>query len=219
MHRARYGALFPHSNHYFNHFERGYRQHPIKALTLREIFASPELDLDQLPQQTHIQRHLLSCESRRRPCQALCQLLQLDNRAHVQARTRAHSHAPKTSLDSLPHQENRLLGLNLLLAKRRHKDKGHPASHTTTGLGHKNESHPTGHTATGLRHASSDHNSFTNTLVLLGLLLVTIKGGTRGLLRGDFTTTRLHCSGLTSLLILALVSIILRDLGLTPSLD
>jgi hypothetical protein len=57
------------------------------------------------------------------------------------------------------------------------------------GLGHKDESHPTGHATTGHGHVSSDLNNSATTLVLLGLLLATIKGGAWGLLAGDWTTS------------------------------
>jgi hypothetical protein len=78
------------------------------------------------------------------------------------------------------------------------------------GLGHKDESHPASHATTGHRHVSSDLNNSATTLVLLGLLLATIKGGAWGLLARDWTTSRLHGSQLTSLLILELASVILR---------
>jgi hypothetical protein len=48
--------------------------------------------------------------------------------------------------------------------------------------GNKNEGHPTGHTTIGLGHTSSDYNNGIATLVHLGLLLGTIKGGALGLL-------------------------------------
>jgi hypothetical protein len=89
---------------------------------------------------------------------------------------RTHAHAPEPSLGSLPHQEKKLQGSGvLLLTKRRYKDKSHPA----------------GHAATWLEHISSDHNNNITTPVLLGLLLVTIKGGAQGLLLGDGRTSRL----------------------------
>jgi hypothetical protein len=90
----------------------------------------------------HIKCHLLSRDTRTRPCQALCQLLQLDTCAPVQTKARAHTHAPEPSLSSLPRQENKLQGSDVLLTKRQHKDKGYLV----------------GHAAIGLRHVSSDHN-------------------------------------------------------------
>jgi hypothetical protein len=112
-------------------------------------------------------------------------------RTSVQARVRAHAHAPDPSLGSLLRQENMLQGLGtLLLIERRHKNKGHPASYAATGLRHKDESHPTYHAATGLRQVSSNHSNRAPSHVLLGLLLATIKGGAQGLLWGglhDFT--------------------------------
>jgi hypothetical protein len=46
-----YRALFPQSDHCFNHPECDYMQRLILASTSEEIFASPKLDLGQLPQQ------------------------------------------------------------------------------------------------------------------------------------------------------------------------
>jgi hypothetical protein len=112
----------------------------------------------------------------------------------------AHDHAPKPILDSLPRQENRIQGSDDLLTKRRRKEKGNPIGHATIGLRHEDESHLAGHAATGPEHVSSDHNNHAPTLVPLALLLATIKGGTRGLLRGG----TLHGTQLSSPLILAL---------------
>jgi hypothetical protein len=120
-------------------------------------------------------------------------------RAPVQARDQAHAHAFEPSLGSLPRQDKWLQGSSvLLLTKRRHKNESHPASHAATWLG----------------HIFSDHNNSITTPILLDLLLVTIKGGAWGLLLG---ATGLHGSQLTSLPILALTSIMLTDLGFTPS--
>jgi hypothetical protein len=117
--------------------------------------------------------------------------------ALIRARAQAHAHAPEPGLGSLPRQENKLQGLGILLmTKRRHKDEGHLTGHAATGLGHKDEIHPAGHAATGLGHVSSDHNNNANTLVPLGLLLATIKGGAWGLLWGE-GGSRLHDSQLT----------------------
>jgi hypothetical protein len=45
-----YRVLFPHSDYCFNHTKREYMQCLILSSALEEIFASPELDLVQLPQ-------------------------------------------------------------------------------------------------------------------------------------------------------------------------
>lgn len=80
--------------------------------------------------------------------------------------------APKPSLGYLPCLENRLQGSDDLLAKRRSKDKGHPADHA----------------ATGLRHASSDHNKQHKHPCTPMLLLATIKRNLGPSIGGQETT-------------------------------